>query len=146
MRRVIILINIFILMSLVACNGINDKNQDIIVDQAWARPAYQGNPSAVYFKIQNYLDEADRLVSVESHVAEVNEIHLSSMVNGTMKMMKQDFVEIKPDQVLEFKPKSYHIMLINLKQDLKVGDKFDISLTFEKAGQKVMSVEVKESE
>ena len=60
MRRVIILINIFILMSLVACNGINDKNQDIIVDQAWARPAYQGNPSAVYFKIQNYLDEADR--------------------------------------------------------------------------------------
>ena len=61
-------------------------------------------------------------------------------------MMKQDFVEIKPDQVLEFKPKSYHIMLINLKQDLKVGDKFDISLTFEKAGQKVMSVEVKESE
>lgn len=146
MRRVIILINIFILMSLVACNRIKDKDQDIIVDQAWARPAYQGNPSAVYFQIQNYLDEADRLVSVESQVAEVSEIHLSSMIDGTMKMMKQDFVEIKPDQVLEFKPKSYHVMLINLTQDINVGDQFDISLTFEKAGQKIVNVEVQENE
>jgi copper(I)-binding protein len=68
------------------------------------------------------------------------------MVNGTMKMMEQEFVEIEPNQMLEFKPMSYHIMLINLKQDLKVGDQFEISLTFEKSGEKKIIVEVKETE
>lgn len=62
-----------------------------------------------------------------------------------MKMEQQEFVELEPYQILEFKPKSYHIMLINLKQDLLVGDKFDITLTFEKSGQRVLNVEVKEN-
>jgi hypothetical protein len=83
---------------------------------------------------------------VTSQVAELNEIHLSSMVDETMKMMKLEFVEIEPNQVLEFKPMSYHIMLINLNQDLSLGDQFEISLTFEKSGEKNIIVEVKETE
>jgi copper(I)-binding protein len=133
-------------MNLVSCSNISAKENGIKIEKAWARPALQGNPSAVYFKIENNLKETDRLISVTSQVAEFNEIHLSSMVNGTMKMMKQEFVEIEPNQLLEFKPMSYHIMLINLKQDLKVGDQFEISLTFEKSGDKKIIVEVKETE
>jgi hypothetical protein len=68
------------------------------------------------------------------------------MVDETMKMMKLEFDEIEPNQVLEFKPMSYHIMLINLNQDLSLGDQFEISLTFEKSGEKNIIVEVKETE
>lgn len=133
-------------MVLVSCGNLSSNEIGIFIDKAWARPALQGNPSAVYFKIENNLKESDRLLSVTSQVAEFNEIHLSSMVDGTMKMMEQEYVEIEPNQVFEFKPMSYHIMLINLKQDLKVGDQFEISLTFEKSGEKTIIVEVKETE
>lgn len=146
MRKLIIIITLLIVMNLVACSDFRTNENGIKIENAWARPALQGNPSAVYFQMENNLKETDKLVSVTSEVAEFNEIHLSSMVDGTMKMMEQEFVEIKPDQVIEFKPMSYHVMLINLEQDLKLGDRFEISLTFEKSGQKNIIVEVKETE
>lgn len=146
MRKLIIIITLLIVMNLVACSDFRAGENGIKIENAWARPALQGNPSAVYFQMENNLKESDKLVSVTSEVAEFNEIHLSSMVEGTMKMMEQEFVEIKPDQVIEFKPMSYHVMLINLEQDLKLGDRFEISLTFEKSGQKNIIVEVKETE
>lgn len=146
MRKIILSVNMLLVMVLVSCGNLSGKEIGIIIDKAWARPALEGNPSAVYFKIENNLKESDRLLSVTSQVAEFNEIHLSRMVNGTMKMMEQEYVEIEPNQVLEFKPMSYHIMLIDLKQDLKPGDQFEISLTFEKSGQQNIIVEVKETE
>ncbi len=146
MRKLIIIVNLLIVMNLVSCSNLSAEDNGISIEKAWARPALQGNPSAVYFRIDNNQKETDKLISVTSQVAEFNEIHLSSMVDGTMKMMEQEFVEIEPNQVLEFKPKSYHIMLINLKQDLNVGDQFEISLTFEKSGVKNIVVEVKETE
>jgi hypothetical protein len=146
MRKFIIIINLLIIMNLVSCSNLSAKENRINIEKAWARPALQGNPSAVYFKIENNLKETDKLISVTSQVAELNEIHLSSMVDETMKMMKLEFVEIEPNQVLEFKPMSYHIMLINLNQDLSLGDQFEISLTFEKSGEKNIIVEVKETE
>ena len=147
MKNILIfVISIFIIVPITACNQ-NEKNDDqMIIKAAWARPALMGNPSAVYFQIENRNNETDRLISVESQIAEFNEIHLSSMQDGTMKMMKQDFVEIKANQKLEFKPMSYHVMLINLNQDLNPGDQFEISLFFEKSGEKTISVEVKENE
>jgi len=146
MRKLIIIINLFILINLVSCSNVGVKENGVIIEKAWARPALEGNPSAVYFRMENNQKETDKLLSVTSQVAEFNEIHLSSMVDGTMKMMEQEFVEIEPNQVLEFKPMSYHVMLINLKQDLKLGDQFEISLTFEKSGEKNIIVEVKETE
>jgi len=146
MRKFIITLNLLIVMSLVSCSNINAKENGISIEKAWARPALRGNPLAVYFKIENNLKETEKLISVTSQVAELNEIHLSNMVDGTMKMVKQEFVEIEPNKVLEFKPMSYHVMLINLKQDLNVGDQFEISLIFEKFGEKNIIVEVKETE
>ncbi|MBE0686264.1 MAG: copper chaperone PCu(A)C [Anaerolineaceae bacterium] len=144
--RKIIIINLLILVTLSSCSNLSVKENGIIIENAWARPALQGNPSAVYFRIENNQKETEKLITVTSQVAEFNEIHLSSIVDGTMKMMEQEFVEIEPDQVLEFKPMSYHVMLVNLKKDLKLGDQFEISLTFEKFGEKNIIVEVKETE
>jgi len=144
--RKIIIINLLILVTLSSCSNLSVKENGIIIENAWARPALQGNPSAVYFRIENNQKETEKLISVTSQVAEFNEIHLSSIVDGTMRMMEQEFVEIEPDQVLEFKPMSYHVMLVNLKKDLKLGDQFEISLKFEKFGEKNIIVEVKETE
>jgi periplasmic copper chaperone A len=40
------------------------------------------------------------------------------------------------------KPSSYHVMLIGLKKPLTVGEKFPLTLTFEKAGNISVTVPV----
>lgn len=136
----------FILIFTTACSGNSDENNGILINNVWARPALAGNNSAVYFIIENNLNESEKLLSVESTIAEISEIHLSSNVDGVMKMAKQEFVEIKSGSTLEFKPMSYHIMLINLNQDLNVGDQFKLTLNFEKSGSLDIQVEVREVE
>ena len=146
MKTVRIVISFFILMALfTACNLTNSGQESIEIRDAWARPALMENTGAVYFTIQNTLNEPDKLIEVDSDVAETSEIHLSSMSDETMKMVKQDYVEIIPNKTVEFKPMSYHVMLINLNQDLNIGDQFEIVLTFEKFGQLQVMVDVKEN-
>src|SRR5258708_22218021 len=43
-------------------------------------------------------------------------------------------LEIKPGETVEFKPGSYHIMFMNLKEPLEQGQRIKGTLTFEKAG------------
>lgn len=140
------ILNIFFLVLLTACSNVSQNKQAIQIEKIWARPALQGNNSAAYFRIENNQSENEKLLSAESTIAEFSEIHLSSNVDGVMKMMEQEFVEIEAGKQLEFKPMSYHIMLINLNQDLKVGDQFNLTLTFENSGDKEILVEVKEFE
>lgn len=138
-------ISILILFLITACSN-NPNNENVQIEKIWSRPALEGNNSAVYFIIQNNQSTNEKMLSAESTIAEFSEIHLSSNVDGVMKMMEQENVEIEAGKQLEFKPMSYHIMLINLKQDLNVGDQFNLILYFENAGVKEIEVEVKESE
>lgn len=144
-QKINITISLFILLLITACAG-NPIKEDVQIEKIWARPALEGNNSAVYFIIKNNLSTKEKLLSAESTIAEFSEIHLSSNVDGIMKMMEQEFVEIEAGKQLEFKPMSYHVMLINLQQELKVGEKFNLSLSFENAGDKEILVEVKEFE
>ena len=144
-QKINILISIFILLLLTACSN-NPNSDDLQIEKIWARPALEGNNSAVYFIIQNNLPTNEKMLSAQSTIAEFSEIHLSSNVDGVMKMMEQEFVEIEAGKQLEFKPMSYHIMLINLNQDLNVGDQFNLTLSFENTGEKELLVEVKEFE
>lgn len=145
-KKIHFLLSIFIFFLFSSCSQKSQSQETINVNSAWARPAFAGNPSAVYFIIENSSSSEEKLISAESSISEYTEIHLSSNVDGTMKMMKQEFVEIKPNSKLEFKPMSFHIMLINLKNDLKVGDEFTLILNFEKSGTKEIIVKVKENQ
>jgi copper(I)-binding protein len=144
-KKIKLTIGILILLLITACSS-NSYQQDVQIEKIWARPALKGNNSAVYFIIQNNLPTNEKMLSANSTIAEFSEIHLSSNVDGVMKMMEQEFVEIEAGNKLEFKPMSYHIMLINLQQDLNVGDQFNLTLSFENAGEKELLVEVKEFE
>ena len=62
---------------------------------------------------------------------------------GMLGMRPVDRVEIPAGGTLELKPGSYHIMLIGLNQDLKVGDSIEITLKLEKAGDVKVTAEVR---
>jgi copper(I)-binding protein len=52
--------------------------------------------------------------------------------------------EVKPGGKLELKPGGYHLMLFDLRQPLKKGDRFPLTLTFARAGTLEVSVVVED--
>jgi copper(I)-binding protein len=67
------------------------------------------------------------------------------MAGKVMKLREVDAIEIKPSGKIVMQPVSgYPVMLLGLKQPLKVGDQFPMTLTFEKAGKLNVVVDVKE--
>src|SRR5690606_23485257 len=59
---------------------------DVTVGGVWARPAAQGQHTAIYMKIQNRSGVPDRLLSVSTDVSAMVEIHQSAMEGGVMTM------------------------------------------------------------
>ena len=118
---------------------------ELTIEDPWARPAFQGDNSAAYLVISNMTDQGDGLIGVSSDVANITEIHLSKMdTEGTMTMERQDLIGIPAGETVNLEPGGLHVMLMNLVQDLNVGDKFDLTLEFQRAGDIVLEVEVKQ--
>jgi hypothetical protein len=115
---------------------------DIRVRDAWSRPTPPGIEVGVaYFVIDNNGKKSDRLLGVSSPAAERTQLHRSKMEGGVMKMQHLDTVEVKPGESTMFSPNGRHVMLFGLKQPLKPGDSFPLTLNFENAG--VVKVEVR---
>ena len=118
---------------------------DLSIEEPWARPGFQGDNSAVYLVINNTTDQGDGLIGASSYVANVTEIHLSKMdAEGTMSMERQDLVGIPAGETVNLEPGGLHVMLMNLVNDLNVGDRFELILEFQRAGDVVVEVEVKQ--
>lgn len=107
----------------------------IVVDKIWAR-ATPGNArtGAAYLSVTNTGTTPDRLLGVSSPVAEKAELHENKTENGIMKMRPKAPIALKPGETVTLKPGGDHLMLIGLKQPLKEGESFPLTLTFEKAG------------
>jgi copper(I)-binding protein len=117
----------------------------ITIDDAWTRPAAQGDNGAVYFLLQNHSAGSDELIAVSSDVAESVEMHETTMEGDVMQMQQVLSVPVKGKESIEFAPGGLHVMLIGLRQDLKVGDHFQITLQFAEADDITLNVPVQES-
>ena len=140
MKRVL---GIFVLVGVLALSACAATKTGIQIKDPWARSGFQASNSAIYFTINNYTGVADELLSASSDIADAVELHKSMMGdNGTMMMVRQDSVPLEPDSEVMFAPGGLHIMLISLRQDLKVGDTFDVTLHFKNYQDLAISVTV----
>lgn len=98
-----------------------------------------GNTGAIYFmNIKNNGKEVDQLIGARSEVSSGIEIHEMSLENNVMKMRAIPEVQLPSGFEVTFKQgqaNGYHLMLIELKKPLKLGDKFPVTLKFKKAGE-----------
>jgi periplasmic copper chaperone A len=119
-------------------------NTSITVEQPWSRATPKGaKTGAAYMTIDNKSDTADRLTGASSDVADKLQIHEMKVENGVMKMREvTDGLPIPAGGSVELKPGSYHVMMIGLKKPLTAGEKFPLTLTFEKAGNISVTVPV----
>jgi hypothetical protein len=109
----------------------------IKIEAPWLRATPSGAKVAGgYMKLYNTGSEADRLVGGSASVAGGFEVHEMRMDGSVMTMRElPDGLELPPGKSVELKPGSYHLMLTDLKQKLKEGDKVKGTLQFEKAGK-----------
>ncbi len=122
-------------LMLLAVGGTAHADGGMRIDQAWTR-ATAGNArtGALYVTITNTGTVTDRLIAVNTPVADKAEPHESKMNNGVMEMRPLGPVSIAPGKTFTFAPNADHIMLTGLKAPLKLGDQVPVTLTFEHAG------------
>lgn len=145
----------------------------IEISGAWARTSPESvDTGAAYMTIKGGAED-DTLVSasVDSSVAAMVQIHEmvpvseagsdstmdmgshsstdmgstdSSAGEGAMVMQElKGGLPIPAGKTVELAPGGYHMMLMELAKPLKEGTKFDVEVTFEKAGEKTVNVEVR---
>jgi periplasmic copper chaperone A len=120
------------------------KAGDLVITQAWSRATPGGAKIAGgYLTIENKGTSADRLIGGSGDVAAKVEVHEMATNNGVMTMRPLDKgLAIEPGQTVKLAPGGYHLMLFDLKEPLKQGDKVPITLEFEKAGKVKLSFDV----
>lgn len=116
------------------------KCGDLHVAHPYAMPSLVGSKvgAAYFIAIKNNGKEADQLVSAKSDVSSTVEIHEMMMDNNVMKMRAVPEVQLPAGYEVTFKhgqANGYHLMLIDLKNPLKQGDKFPVTLKFKRAGE-----------
>lgn len=105
------------------------------IKKAWLRPAAKEMNSALFFDIMNNGDKPDTLVDAQSNISDDVMIHESyKKGNDMMGMRMLKFVAVPPRSVIKFKPKGLHVMIMDLKEDLKNGQTKEFTLVFRKAG------------
>jgi periplasmic copper chaperone A len=116
-------------------------NIEIEHPYTWASPP-GARVGGAFMVLHNKGKEADKLVRASTPVAGVTEIHDHIKENGVMKMRAVPHIVIEPGKSVALKPGSFHLMFFELKRAAKAGEKFPVTLEFEKAGKTTVQVEV----
>ena len=100
------------------------------VQEPWVRGTVpQQKASGAFMQITSA--QGGKLVSVASPVAGVVEVHEMAMEGTTMRMRAVPSLELPAGAAVELKPGGYHVMLMDLKQQLKAGDTVPLTLVIE---------------
>lgn len=120
---------------------------NLSVEHVWARSsAVSSQNAAVYLTLSNHGKTADRLLAASTAYASQSQIHRSSIENGVMQMREiTDGIAVLPGKTVKFAPGGLHVMLLGIKQPLKSGEHFPLTLRFEKAGERQIEVKVQDA-
>jgi copper(I)-binding protein len=111
------------------------------VRDVWARDTIGSTANgAVFMTITS--PTPDRLVSASTPVA--NETDLMTMAGGSsmMEMTYLKGIDLPANKPVSLNPMGLHVWLANLKRPLKAGETFPLTLTFAKAGRRMVAVPV----
>ena len=133
------------LLGVGAAHAHDFKQGDVLIDHPYATPSLAGTTNgAVYFKsIRNKGKTPDRLLSARTAVAARVEIHHMQMDGNVMRMRQVPALELPAQTEVSLRhggAGTHHLMLLDMAQPLKDGDRFDLELVFEKAGIRRVNV------
>jgi copper(I)-binding protein len=127
-----------------AWSHVHEKD-DIQVRHPWSRATPPGAKVAVgYMEIRNRGAQPDRLLSASSAVAKRVEMHVTQREGEVMKMRQVQSFEIPARERVTLRPGGSHLMLVDVVQPLEKGERFTMTLRFERAGELQIELEVQE--
>jgi copper(I)-binding protein len=113
----------------------------VTVKDAWVRATVaQQKATGAFMQLQS-AQEA-KLVAAQSPVAGVVEVHEMAMDGGVMKMRAVSSLALPAGKAVELKPGGYHVMLMDLKGQVKDGDTVPVTLVVEGKDGKRQNIEV----
>ena len=117
----------------------------VTVTGAWVRTGQAGAMTAAYFTLQNTGTAEDALVSVTASVGMATMHETTTDASGMTGMQPVEKVVIPAGGSVSFEPGGYHVMIMGLSADLKVGDKVDLKLVYKNAAPVDVTAEVRAS-
>jgi len=127
------------LLVLLSCsllgNSVWAAGKPVEVSEVWSKQTVQGQKVAgVYLQIRSV--DGARLLEVQSPLAGSAEIHSMKMEGAVMRMRKLERVDLPAGKTVKLAPGGEHIMLFDIKQPLKPGDKVPVTLVVEQKGKR----------
>lgn len=114
----------------------------ISVADAWARATGPGQSStAAYLTVRNS-GGSDSLLSVSSPAGAAS-LHSTSMTDGIMRMRHLEALEVPAGSTVTLEPGATHVMLTGLKTPIAAGSSFPLTLSFERSGERRVTVTVR---
>lgn len=111
------------------------------VEDAWVRATVAGQQATGAFMTVTASSDS-KLLSVQTPVAKVVQIHESTMKNDVMSMHPVEFVALPAGTAVTLNPHGYHVMLIDLVGQVKEGATVPLTLTVENANGEKESIKV----
>ena len=112
------------------------------LERAWARATPPGvDVGAVYLTIVGGSSD-DRLISAATTRASMVHLHTIEESGGVAKMRAVEGIAVPAGKRVVLAPKGTHIMLMGIGRPLVAGETFPLAVTFEKAGERTVTVVV----
>jgi copper(I)-binding protein len=127
--------------ALAACSPPGPK---LSVHDGWARETGPSDLTAAYVTIDNK-GGADQLTGVRSTIGQAT-LHESAMDGGVVRMRPidpWDGLVVPSNGSLRLARGGAHVLVLGLKRPLRAGGHFDLTLLFDKAGPRKVSIAVK---
>ena len=138
------LFSVLILLFSVPALADRQKAGDIIIHNIEVRATTpNAGASAGYALFENQGDEPDRLIGASVAFAKKTEIHEMRLDGDVMKMrQKPDGLLLPANSMVGLVKGGDHLMFMGLVQPVKMGQRYEVVLEFEKAGKVVVMAEV----
>ena len=136
MRYLAYFLTVLVPLVMISCGAEKEQVTEEEVVEERVRPAASGGTSAAYFSYSNTFDKPDTLISVNSAVARLTQIHESyETEDGMTGMRERREVIIPAGENVVFKQGGLHVMMMDLREDLSAGDSVGVDLELKLAGR-----------
>ncbi len=117
------------------CSSREAVESNIEISTVYISEPVMGERTAMYFTVANHGPITDHLVAVSTPIAKRAEIHRTVADGGMMRMEPVESLRASPGEELHLAPGGYHVMLLELNQQIGPGDKVEATLSFRVAGE-----------
>lgn len=139
-------------ISIASCGGAETPvaaDNSVIVDSSvTVTPGYVKMPTKGAMATAGYLSltaaDGDKLLSASSALAGAVEVHTMEMDDGVMKMRPVANLPLPAGETVSLEPGGLHLMIMQPSDVLQTSATIDVTLTFEKAGDVIVTLPLKQ--